>query len=87
MSFSIQITQEDPAKETELIRAFTKLHGYQPTLPNPQPGGDPIPNPETRLQFLRQTVRKYIRDTAQIQRQREAEEARPPAATVTPIET
>lgn len=43
--------QKNP--DAYMAELVTKKHGYQPQLPNPAGPGDPIPNPESALEFAK----------------------------------
>lgn len=51
------------------LDGVTSLHGYTETIPGPN--GDPIPNPETKLQFFKRITRKFWRDCSRAARVRE----------------
>ena len=82
MAISISINTASAANEMELIRAFTTHHGYTDTIADGN--GGTVPNPQTRLAFLRQPFRRQIREAAQSQRRAEA--AATASAAVTEID-
>lgn len=61
---TVSITIPD-GELNRITEAFAGYYGYQETVPDPP--GDPIPNPETKAQFLRARVIDYIRETVHVQ--------------------
>ncbi len=47
--------------ETQFIQILSQQYGYTDMIPDPQ-GGDPIPNPQTRLEFISGVIPRYIVD-------------------------
>ncbi len=59
----ITLTIELPTPEMELqvIQEISEQFGYQATVPDPE-GGEPIPNPQSRLDFAKRVVATYFGD-------------------------
>ncbi len=47
--------------ETQFIQILSQQYGYTEMIPDPQ-GGEPIPNPQTRLEFISNIIPRYIVD-------------------------
>ncbi len=47
--------------ETQFIQILSQQYGYTEMIPDPQ-GGDPIPNPQTRLEFISTGIPREIVD-------------------------
>ena len=59
---TITLTIPD-AQITRVVDAFATAYGYQANIPNPD--GAPLPNPETRPQFMRRQIMVFIKRTVQ----------------------
>lgn len=47
---------------SRIVDGIAKVYGYQTTIPDPNNPGQTIPNPETKAEFGRKQVRKFIVD-------------------------
>lgn len=65
---AILIAFKDSAAKAEVIEAFAKMGSYQDTI-NGQP------NPQSKNQFFRHELQRYIRDRVVAARDREARES------------
>lgn len=61
---TVSITIPDDQLD-RVAEAFADYHAYQSMVPDPP--GAPIPNPETKRQFMRARVIDYIRETVRAQ--------------------
>lgn len=46
---------------TRVLNGFAAHHGYKDTLENPD--GTTSPNPETKIQFARRIIRRFVLDS------------------------
>lgn len=59
---SIQITIPD-AVASRVTNGLAGQYNYQATIPAPNPLNPPVPNPETKAQFAKRMVAKFIKDS------------------------
>lgn len=81
---NITLTIPD-AQLARVVSAFSIAYGYQDTIPGATPADPPVPNPETRAQFMRRHIMEFVRNTVQAveanvaaEAARTAEIAKPP---------
>lgn len=55
----LTITVPD-AQVARVLAAFKAQYGYSDTVPGPNPGDAPVPNPESATQFVRRKLREYV---------------------------
>ncbi len=79
ISFAIEFPTD--ILETQFIQLLSEQYGYTEMIPDPQ-GGDPIPNPQTRLEFISNVIPRYIVDLVKGRMKSEAS-----ADTETQVET
>ena len=48
------------AQVARVLAAFAAQYGYQDTVPGANPGDPPVANPETRVQFTRRMLRRFV---------------------------
>lgn len=59
---SISITIPD-AVANRVTNGLAGQYNYQATIPAPNPLDPPVPNPETKAQFAKRMVAKFIKDS------------------------
>lgn len=58
----ISITIPD-AVGSRVVDGLAGQYNYQATIPAPNPLNPPVPNPETKAQFAKRMVAKFIKDS------------------------
>jgi hypothetical protein len=70
-----QFKDLSPASQLTVLNLFCTARGYSATLPVTDPMAAPIPNPETKLQFLQRLMQEYPVGIAVAQRAQTAQQA------------
>lgn len=71
---TLVITVPD-AQVQRVLDAFAATYSYSATIPDPANEGQTLPNPETKTQFCRRMLRRYIVDVVKAYESTSAAEA------------
>lgn len=66
----LTITFQDDIKFTRDLEANCRHHGYQETIKNEK--DEDIPNPQSKQDFIEQTLKRMFKEASKAQRQQEA---------------
>ena len=70
----------DAAVRTRIVAAICGNYRYQATVPGPNPGDAPVPNPVTKGEFAVSVLKKWLKEQVQEYELNQASEAARKAA-------